>query len=987
MRRRHTSGRAGTSRRILPAAVLAGLPSLAEAADAAQADAWIAAALAVALTASALLSGWLWRTLRRSRSRQWWKDSPDSMVFVVDGVIADANDAAVCLYGAASKTKLVGLRLSDPRLSPATQPGGDDSSVLLEKALAFVLASPRCPPLQLSEPLSARIEGGVLRFQWQHLRDGSHPFFAEIVMKAVRSGDGVLMVVRDVTESRLAGEALKESEAYNKLLFQDSRRAMVVHDPSREGFIDCNEAAVRIYGYSSREEVLGKMPIDVSAPTQYDGTDSRTLIEQHDSTAQSVGGDVFEWRHQRPNGEIWDALVHLMRFNWRGRELLQFTLEDITESRRAQKRVLFHHKVVENAGPMFWIDPRDRAIVYANPAALDHLDLPEEAVVGHDILEFDPDFPPDRVAPTVAVLRDTQRPLTFETRHRRSDGSLRDVEVTASLAEDEERTLIVTSVKDITARKRSDAALRLSEERLNLAIEGGDLGTWRFQSDTQALICSDRQIAMFGLPPGTQLTLGIFFGLIHPDDVDRVQQVMRETVPSYAVEYRVQWPDGTVRWLVTRGRTSFDAQGTPTHVNGTTQDITELVEAREALNKAKSDADAANAAKSQFLAHMSHEIRTPMNAIMGMLHLAMQGRTEHEQREYLGKMHRAGQHLLSVINDILDFSRIEAGKLTIENAPFALEELLGDVANVINGKAAAKGLAFAWDVAPDVPSQLVGDRLRLGQVLINLATNAVKFTEHGDIGIEVRVDSLEGRTLSLRFVVHDTGIGLTQEQIACIFDSFAQADSSMTRRHGGTGLGLAISRHLAELMGGEIGVDSRPGQGSRFWFTSRLRLSLDDHPQTQAPGLEDWPSPEALADIAGARVLLAEDNVFNQEVVQALLGEAGLVVEVADDGGAALRMARSRHYDVVLMDMHMPVMDGLAVTRELRLSPAHSMLPIVAMTANAMDEDRRRCLEAGMDDFVAKPFDPVELWRVLLKWIGTAARAEPGEVPVSPGRH
>ncbi|MBF6023096.1 PAS domain-containing hybrid sensor histidine kinase/response regulator [Lysobacter niastensis] len=903
---------------------------------------------------------------------QWlWQASPDSLLFIVDGRIADANDAAARLFGAASGAALAGFHIADPRLSPPAQPDGDDSHTLADRVLALVLGTPDPrAPVALPAAMSARVEDGALRFHWLHLRGGSQPFLAEIVMKAVQTPDreGVLAVVRDITESRLAEEALKESEAYNKLLFQDSRRAMVVHDPSREGFIDCNDAAIRIYGYTCREEVLGKMPIDVSAPIQYNGVDSRTLIEQHDTTALSEGGDTFEWRHQRPDGEIWDALVHLMRFNWRGRELLQFTLEDITDRRRAQKRVLFHHKVVENAGPMFWIDPRDRAIVYANPAALHHLNLPEEAVVGHDILEFDPDFPPERLTPTVEQLRDTQQPLTFETRHRRCDGSLLDVEVTASLAEDEERTLIVTSVKDITGRKRSEAALRLSEERKNLAIEGGDLGTWQFQTDTRTLICSDRQIAMLGLPPGTQPTLGLFYSLIHPDDLGGIREVIRQAAPSYAIEYRVQWPDGTQHWLVTRGRPSHDAGGRTVAVNGTTQDITELIQAREALQQAKADADAANAAKSQFLANMSHEIRTPMNAIMGMLHLAMKGRSEQEQRDYLGKIQRAGEHLLSVINDILDFSRIEAGKLTVERAPFALSQLLDDVANVVAGKAADKGLGLSFDVAADVPAELVGDRLRLGQVLINFATNAVKFTERGEISIAVGTRAQQGDEWLLHFSVHDTGIGLDDVQIGQIFDSFVQGDSSMTRRHGGTGLGLAISKHLAQLMGGEVGVDSAPGQGSTFWFTARVRrprvwAHLAAMPQPQPP------SAEAIARIEGARVLLAEDNVFNQEVVLALLGDAGLVVEVADDGEAALQMARSRHYDAVLMDMRMPVMDGLAVTRELRRTTGLSALPIIALTANAMDEDRQRCMEAGMNDFVAKPFDPDELWRVLLKCI------------------
>ncbi len=405
-------------------------------------------------------------------------------------------------------------------------------------------------------------------------------------------------------------------------------------------------------------------------------------------------------------------------------------------------------------------------------------------------------------------------------------------------------------------------------------------------------------------------------------------------------------------------------------------------------------AESASEAKSAFLANMSHEIRTPMNAVMGMTLLALRADPPPKVRDYLQKIQSSGRHLLGVINGILDISKLEAGKVALEQVEFDLEQVLEDVVSVIAEKAASKGLKLGIELASDLPLQLLGDPLRLEQVLINLADNAVKFTARGEIGISVSLQERRAEQVLLHFAVRDTGIGLSLEQRERLFQSFQQADSSITRKYGGSGLGLSISKRLAELMGGQIGVDSRPGAGSTFWFTARLGLGHASQGQHGSRlGLQDPLAPAATdreratqalapaADLRGARALVVEDNPLNQEVATEFLEALGLQVELAEDGAVALQKVQRQPYDIVLMDMQMPVMDGLSATREIRKLPGRQALPILAMTANAMAADRKRCLEAGMNDHIAKPIDPEQLLAKLRRWIKPAPRPAADAAP------
>ena len=447
--------------------------------------------------------------------------------------------------------------------------------------------------------------------------------------------------------------------------------------------------------------------------------------------------------------------------------------------------------------------------------------------------------------------------------------------------------------------------------------------------------------------------------------------------------------DGTRYWEYATISPVKDHAQNITHYIAIKDNITERKRIEAELRQARETAEAANRTKSEFLANMSHEIRTPMNAIIGLTHLALRTKPAPRLHDYLSKTLSSANALLRIINDILDFSKIEAGKLDMENTRFLLNDVINNLSALIGHAAEDKDIEILFALDSDVPSVLVGDPVRLGQVLINLTNNAIKFTDTGEIIIAVKLIGMDVNRVKLSFAVRDTGIGLTRKQVAGLFQPFVQADATTTRKYGGTGLGLTICKYLVEMMNGDISVTSQPGNGSVFTFTAEFGvagvtqiikkrrkrpLSPSEPMHQQAPVPDDSDDVDSLAKIKNASVLLVEDNAINQQVAVELLQQAGMIVTLAADGREAVKVASQAVFDLVFMDIEMPRMDGYEATRAIRLDTRFADIPIIAMTAHAMSGVREKCLDAGMNDHLSKPIDPSELCATLVRWIKPKVR-------------
>ncbi len=983
-----------------------------------------------------------------------------------------------------------------------------DSQQLIARATAMSveLGTPITPGF---EALACKASRGIEdNYELTYIRKDGSRVPALVSVTALRDGQGAIigyhLIGTDNTarkqieeEQTKLDQRLRDQQFYTRSLIESNIDALMTTDPS--GIItDVNKQMEALTG-CTRDELIGAPFKDYfTDPARAEAGIKRVLAEKkvtdYELTARAMDGTETV------------VSYNAATFYGRDRKLqgVFAAARDVTEQKQASQ---YARSLIEASPDPLVTISADGKITDVNAASAQATGVAREQLIGRDFSDYFTDPAKARAGYQQVFSEGFVRDYPLAIRH--TTGRIMDVLYNAAVYKDDKGNVlgVFAAARDVTEQKQASQYARS-------LIEASPDPLVTISADGKITDVNDASVQATGV--AREQLIGTDFSDYFTEPNEARTGYRKVFSDGFVRDYplAIRHTTGRIIDVLYNAAVYKDDKGNVLGVFAAARDVTErkrldqaLQEKNRELHSARSMADAANRAKSDFLSNMSHEIRTPMNAIIGMSHLALNTELTPRQRDYLRKIQGSSRHLLSIINDVLDFSKIEAGKLTVEHAEFELEMVLENVTNLIAEKTSAKGLELVCDVDKHVPLNLIGDALRLGQILINFSNNAVKFTEKGEIAIVIRVKEQTDNEVLLHCAVRDTGIGLTAEQMARLFQKFSQADTSITREFGGTGLGLVISKELAELMGGEVGVESELGKGSTFWFTARLGkragaqrrlvlsgdlqgkrvLVVDDNESArlvlsdlldamsfkvdraesgraaigavgradaqgmpyeivfldwQMPGMDGnetarriWELPlgnmphllmvtaygrdevikgagdtgieavlskpvgastlfdtvvrilggvvdrprttseapsdsaERLATIKGARILLVEDNALNQEVATELLQDAGFVVDLAANGRVALDNVRAAAYDIVLMDMQMPVMDGVTATQEIRKEARFRDLPVVAMTANAMQSDRDRCMAAGMNDHVAKPIEPEDLWKALLKWI------------------
>ena len=870
--------------------------------------------------------------------RQWFKSNTG-----LDGVHQTPREVAFCAHAILGNTLMeVPDALADPRFS-------DNPLVSAVPDIRFYAGV----PLTLSDGVCIGTLCVIDRVPRQ-LDDCQRAILESLgqaATAALERGVRTKQIVQAQMEAALSNQAQLRLAA----IIEHSDDAIISKDMHNR-VVTWNQSATRMFGYTAREMV--GQPIDRIFPADRQNEDKPLIERLH--RGEVVGH--FDTLRLHRDGHLIAVSVSLSPIFGANNEVIGISkiLRDVSQRMAAEAAL--------RAGELRWKSLAEflpvgvfqtdvyGACTYTNPIWQAIYGLTPEESLGHGWLKY---LHPDDRDLAIAQWQQTAvqgGEFDMEFRLLRENAEVRQVRTRGRPELDAQGVLVgyVGSVEDVTQERAVQVRIRDLSHRMKMATAAGGFGVWEFDYGSGQLIWDPRMYELYWANPAQTAGLDVYWrSLVHPDDMDATEQLLAAAgrgEAQYDATFRLCGPSGQTRVIRAVAVREADTRGNTVRLVGLNWDVTEQTLQQEALQAAKEATEQANVSKSQLLANMSHEIRTPMNAVLGMSYLLGTTPLNPDQRRYLDMVRVSGQNLLGLLNDILDFSKIEAGRMELAPIDFAVDDVLSALASSMTVSAGEKHLELAIGIAPDVPRFLHGDALRLQQILVNLTSNAIKFTELGEVSVAASVVGRQQNAIELRFEVRDTGIGMTQAQMEQLFMPFSQADASITRRFGGTGLGLSITRQLVEQMGGTIGVESQFGSGSCFWFTSRCGVAAVPAKASNRLGARSF------------RALVVDDNATSRRFLVDTLQGWGWQCQEAASGSAALEVfedqqARGVTLDVVLVDWEMPGMDGLATVQALRASHAKDKLSVVVMV-NAYARARLCAVEgeSSTDGVLIKPF-------------------------------
>ncbi|MBQ4834998.1 PAS domain-containing hybrid sensor histidine kinase/response regulator [Pseudoalteromonas luteoviolacea] len=785
---------------------------------------------------------------------------------------------------------------------------------------------------------------------------------------------------------KLALEKVTSERDKYKNLFDASGDALSIIDLKSGKFIECNAAAVEMHGVQNKDKFLQLGPADISPKYQPCGQLSESLAKGFITKARDEGAQLFQWTHNRLDGSTFPCLVSLTAIQSHGEDLILAIGRDITEIVRTQKQLDEAHSDLKRYKKAYQrekekfehfvnLAPVGIAINYMKDGSFQYVNHEFSNMTGYSVEELNnmdywqltPRKYEEQEYKQLDDLKQQGRYGPYAKEYIHKAGStfpvlLSGIKITDSDGED----FIWSVVQDTTQQKAIEAQIQKAKEaadsfaiRMQLANDSAEIGVWEWDLVSNELIWDDWMFKLYGV------TKGQFSGVyeawvnsVHPDDIGFASAKLEAAVKGegvYEPEFRVVHPNGVVRTMKASAEVIKDEIGRAIKVIGVNYDVTDKVNVIEKLAAAKTEAENSAKAKSDFVANMSHEIRTPMNAILGGLQLLETAELSKDFRQILSNASFSAQSLLTIINDILDYSKIESNKLELEKAPLSFKEIIESVKYDLDSVISNKGIGFIVTIEDSFDDRWLGDLVRVKQILLNLTSNAVKFTDKGSVKITVRSGNYDEKE-AVNLQITDTGIGMSEEAQKCIFDRFSQADTSTTRKYGGTGLGMSITASLVQLMKGKIELTSQQGKGTSIDLWLPLDKSSQESNLKQCRSL----SPPNLA---GKKILIAEDNKINQILIKTMLKDTYAELMLVENGVEAVEACQNDLYDLVLMDIHMPEMDGVEAQKIINKHCAS--MPVIALTANVMTGDVKKYLAQGFVAHIGKPVDLRNLYGVL----------------------